>query len=90
MYYGETQDKNEIHGPYQSLDNYHWPKGFMKIEIPLITSCQNYNLLKPLDVFTDSDAIMNYTLDIPSYIATIKFVLFSGVGPVCACVVVAK
>ena len=34
---GETQDTNEIHGPHQSLDNYHWPKGFMKIEIPLIT-----------------------------------------------------
>ena len=46
---GETQDKNEIHGLHESLDNYHWPKGFMKIEIPLITSCQNYILaLKPL------------------------------------------
>ena len=41
---GESQDKNEIHGPHQSLDNYHWPKGFMKIEIPLITSFQNYIL----------------------------------------------
>ena len=41
---GESQDKNEIHGPHQSLDNYHWPKGFMKIEIPLMTSCQNYML----------------------------------------------
>ena len=59
---GETQDKNEIHGLHQSLDIYHWPKGFMKIEIPLITSCQNYILaLKPLAVFADSDAIMNYT-----------------------------
>jgi hypothetical protein len=46
---GETQDKNEIHGLHQSLDNYHCPKGFTKIEIPLITSCQNYILaLKPL------------------------------------------
>ena len=59
---GETQDKNEIHGPHQSLDNYHWSKGFMKIEIPLITPSQNYILaLKPLAVFTDSVAIMNYT-----------------------------
>ena len=41
---GETQDKNEIHGPHQSLGNNHWPKGFMKIEIQLITSCQNYIL----------------------------------------------
>ena len=58
----ESQHKNEIHEPHQSLDNYHCPKGFMKIEIPLITSCQNYILaLKPLAVFTDSDAIMNYT-----------------------------
>ena len=46
---GETQDKNEIHGLHQSLDNYHCPKGFTKIEIPLITSCENYILgLKPL------------------------------------------
>ena len=58
----ECQDKNEIHEPYQFLDNYYWPKGFMKIEIPLITSSRNYMLaLKPLTVFTHSDAIMNYT-----------------------------
>ena len=58
----ETQDKNEIHGLHQSLDNYHWLKGLMKIEIPLITSCQNYMLaLKPLAVFSDCDAIMNYS-----------------------------
>ena len=58
----ETQDKNEIHEIHQSLDNYHWPKGFMKVEIPLITSCQNYILaLKPLAIFTDSDVIINYT-----------------------------
>ena len=55
---GVTQDKNEINGPHQSLDNYHWPKGFMKIEIPLITSCQNYILVfKPLAIFTDNDAM---------------------------------
>ena len=40
----ESQVKNEIHGPNQSLDKYHLPKEFMKIEIRLITSCQNYIL----------------------------------------------
>ena len=55
---GESQDKNEILGPHQSLDNYHWPKGFVKIKIPLITSCQNYILaFKPLVIFTDNDAM---------------------------------
>lgn len=80
---GETQDKNEIHGLHQSLDNYHWPKGFMKIEIPLINSCKNYILeLKPLAVFTDSDAIMNYPLStvlIPACNGAIKHLLISSV-----------
>ena len=35
--------------------------------------------LKPLAVFTDSDAIMNHTIDIPSCIATIKDLLISRV-----------